>query len=197
MFVHLTSFALSQCSFHFIVIISQQDRLRRCPDLPRLSRQLSRATQSKEIVRGGSDLLQLLFKLYVLLLKLPSLLEDFSKLNGSSTTLSLLEQRYGAPLLQVSQNFSQYIAMIEQLLDHEAITTRRQFVVSATFLPQFSQLYESLKKKRDHIQSTRTYVEQTILEMEEGTVKLNSAPQHGVHLRVSKKVRTQNIKPNL
>ncbi|PZC73981.1 hypothetical protein B5X24_HaOG208470 [Helicoverpa armigera] len=146
-----------------------EDHLRRIPDLQALARRLTRKKAN----------LQDCYRIYQAINRLPSLLRCLAEAENPTVHSSITE-----PISELNEDLGKFLEMIETTVDMEAVDR-------GDFLPSFDEQLQSLSEQLEQMQSSADKELNKAakdLGLDAGkTIKLESNPQNGFCLRVTKR----------
>lgn len=148
-----------------------EDHLRRIPDLQVLAKKLARKKAT----------IQDLYKIYMCVSHLPTLLEQFYNVN-----VVALKTMFSDPLSELIKDMDKFQQMIEQTIDLDS-AEKGDFLVKAEFDDELKELKNTMNEMETKIQSQLTKVASD-LSIEAGkSLKLESNQQFGYYFRVTLK----------
>nr|XP_049703684.1 DNA mismatch repair protein Msh2 [Helicoverpa armigera] len=148
-----------------------EDHLRRIPDLQALARRLTRKKAN----------LQDCYRIYQAINRLPSLLRCLAEAENPTVHSSITE-----PISELNEDLGKFLEMIETTVDMEAVD-RGDFLVKPSFDEQLQSLSEQLEQMQSSADKELNKAAKD-LGLDAGkTIKLESNPQNGFCLRVTKR----------
>ncbi|XP_034173132.2 DNA mismatch repair protein spel1 [Osmia lignaria lignaria] len=148
-----------------------EDHLRRIPDLQVLAKKLSKKKAT----------LQDCYKIYICMLNLPRLIEQFSNVN-----VVALKTMFSDPLTKLVNDMDKFQQMVEQTIDLEA-AEKGDFLVRSEFDDELKELKSIMDEMEKKLQAQLNKVADD-LSIEAGkTLKLESNQQFGYYFRVTLK----------
>lgn len=144
---------------------------------------------------SGRASLQDVVLLYSLLKGLPPLVEALASEDGyadgedGEEGRALVEHVFGSPLRETDANFEKFRSLVSAAVDLEAIK-RHEFLIR----PHFDESLIELGERKEELVGQIYEAHGALcdrLGMDEGRLKLDNAPPHGYHYRVTRKDETQ------